>query len=86
MKITLKQGDFGFIYLIVAEDGREIFIQNDWDYPGSASTFGWQACECGATDGTVDCAHRTASAMIAESQSFLDEHIGDQTDDPGYFG
>ena len=23
--------------------------------------------------------------MIAEAQAFLDDHIGDQADDPGYF-
>ena len=26
---------------IVAEDGRTLLIQTDWDYPGVASTFGW---------------------------------------------
>ena len=49
MKITLERGDYGFLYLLVAEDGREILIQSDWDYPGTASTFGWVPCECGRT-------------------------------------
>lgn len=26
---------------IVADDGRRILIQTDWDYPGTASAFGW---------------------------------------------
>lgn len=26
---------------IVADDGRKVLIQTDWDYPGTASTFGW---------------------------------------------
>lgn len=26
---------------IVAEDGRTVLIQTDWDYPGTASSFGW---------------------------------------------
>lgn len=85
MKITFARGDFGFTYLVVAEDGRDILIQSDWDYPGLASTFGWTPCECGTTDGTVDCPHKTASRMIAEAQEFLDRHIGDSVDDPGYF-
>jgi hypothetical protein len=84
MKITLERGDFG-TYLVVAEDGRDILIQNDFDYPGIASTFGWSPCECGATDGTVDCGHKTASQMIAEAQAFLDENIGQSVADPGYF-
>lgn len=38
---------------IVAEDGRDMLIQTDWDYPSVAQTFGWtlahvQRCdECG---------------------------------------
>jgi hypothetical protein len=84
MKITLEQGDFG-TYLVVAEDGRDILIQTDFDYPGIASTFGWSPCECGATDGTVDCRHKTASQMIAEAQAFLDDNIGQSVEDPGYF-
>jgi hypothetical protein len=85
MKITLERGDFGFTYLLVAEDGRDILIQSDWDYPGTATTFGWRACECGATDGTVNCPHKTASEMIADAQAYLDEHIGESVEDPGYF-
>ena len=84
MKITLERGDFS-TYLIVAEDGRDILIQTDFDYPGIASTFGWSPCDCGATDGTVDCGHKAASQMIAEAQMFLDDNIGESVEDPGYF-
>jgi len=84
MRITLQRGDYG-TYLIVAEDGRDILIQTDWDFPGTASTFGWQACACGATDGTVDCPHKKASRMISEAADFLDANIGKTVDDPGYF-
>lgn len=85
MRITLERGDFGFTYLVVAEDGRDTLIQSDRDYPGLASTFGWTPCQCRATDGTVDCPHKTASRMIADAQEFLDRHIGDTVDAPGYF-
>jgi hypothetical protein len=84
MKITISRGECGTCRL-KAEDGRDMLIQSDTEFPGIASTFGWTPCGCGATDGTVDCAHRTASDMIAEAQKFLDDHIGDRADDPGYF-
>jgi hypothetical protein len=81
--ITLERGDFG-TYKLVAADGRSALIQTDWDYPGTAATFGW-APHCEVTDGTVDCPHGvSASQMIAEARSFLDEHIGDTVEDPGY--
>jgi hypothetical protein len=85
MNITLESGDYG-TYVLGADDGREILIQTDWDFPGVASTFGWSPCECGRTDGTVDCPHRAASAMIAEAAQYLDDHVGESVDDPGYFG
>ncbi len=75
----------GWDYLLIADDGQEVLIQTDWDYPGTARAFGWTPCSCGATDGTVDCSHRTASAMIGSAQEYLDEHFGDEIDDPGYF-
>lgn len=84
MKITLQEGDFG-TFLIVREDGRDLLVQTDYDYPGLASTFGWSPCSCGETDGTVNCSHRTADDMIAEARDFLQERVGQTTDDPGYF-
>lgn len=85
MKITLQSGDFGWDYVIEAEDGRDVLIQTDWDYPGTASTFGFVPCDCGETDGTIDCKHKTASDMIAAAAEYLDDHIGDTVEDPGYF-
>jgi hypothetical protein len=84
MKIALHEGDFD-TFLVAAEDGRDLLVQMDFDFPGLASTFGWSPCSCGATDGTVDCAHQTASEMIAEARDFLSAHVGDTADDPGYF-
>ena len=84
MKITLERGDYDS-FLLVAADGRDLLIQSDWDFPGTASTFGWVPCPCGATDGTVDCAHRTRSDMIVEARAFLTEHLGKAVEDPGYF-
>jgi len=52
-------------------------IQSDWDFPGVASRMGFVPCACGATDGTVDCAHRTASEMIAAAYDFIRGHAGE---------
>jgi hypothetical protein len=71
--------------IIEALEALGYIPMTDFDLQGIASTFGWTPCECGSTDGTGDCAHRKASDMIAEAQAFLDDHIGDQADDPGYF-
>lgn len=82
---------------ILAEDGRSVLVQTDWDYPGVASTFGWSMrdvqrntagdCLHDFTDGTVDCADcgLTASDFIAAARLWLDEHDGAQAEDPGYF-
>jgi hypothetical protein len=44
---------------ILADDGRSILIQSDWDYPGTAQAFGWtlqsvQRClQCGGIAATA---------------------------------
>ena len=76
MKITLQEGQFGWDYLIVAEDGQDILIQTDWEYPEVARTFGWETPEGKAL---------TASEEIALAQQFLDDNIGAEAEDPGYF-
>jgi hypothetical protein len=65
---------------------ESLLIQTDWDYPPTASTFGWTPCpECSNTDGTIDCEHKTASQMISEAHDYLCENIGKVTLDPGYY-
>jgi hypothetical protein len=54
-----------------------LFIQTDWDYAGLASMFGWVPCECGFTDGTVDCQHRKVGDMLAEAFDYLCEYEGE---------
>ena len=82
--ITLEAGQFGN-YLIVNDDGADLLVQTDWDYPGLASSFGFVPCECGETDGTVNCAHKTATEMINDAATFLDDNLGKRVEDPGYF-
>jgi hypothetical protein len=66
--------------------GEETILVNvDWDFPCVASAFGYIPCECGFTDGTVDCEHKTVSYMIYAAMNYLDEHLGDVVEDPGYF-
>jgi hypothetical protein len=84
MMISLESGRFGWDFVIEAEDGRTVYVQTDWDYPGVASSFGWAPC-CDATDGTVDCEHGTAMDHINAAREYLDAHIGDVVEDPGYF-
>jgi hypothetical protein len=96
--ITLEQGQFGSDYIIRSSDGETMLVQTDWEYPGIATTFGWDTfdvqhdddvtlCKHIETDGTVDCPDcgMKTSKFIAAAHDYLDEHIGDEVDDPGYF-
>lgn len=69
MNITLESGSFGWDYAIVADDGRDILVQTDYDYPGLALAFGWSGDD---TD-------------IEAAQEFLDDNIGATVEDPGFF-
>ena len=83
MTVTLCEGDV-HTFRIVAESGHSILVESD-HFPDLAMLFGWSACPCGATDGTIDCDHRTVHEMIADAREFLRAHVGDTADDPGYF-
>lgn len=69
-------------FLIVADgashydDSQTALVQSDWDFPAVASRCGFVPCECGATDGTVDCNHHTASEMISAAYDWLAERDG----------
>lgn len=85
--IVLKEGRFGWVYLVVnLATGEDILIQSDWDYPGTASTFGWSPCH-GETDGTIDCpvCGKVAQELIQEAGDYLGRHIGEEAEDPGFF-
>ena len=79
--IELQSGDFGWDYLIVHDDGRDVLIQTDWDYPGVARTFGWS----GRVPKRLSKGANEASAEIRAAQEWLDGHIGARAEDPGYF-
>ena len=56
------------------------FVESDWDYAALASALGWVPCQCGGTDGTVDCKScgRTVSAMLSEAFDYLEERDGEE--------
>lgn len=102
MTITLTRSDPPLrMPIILNEDGREILVQTDHDYPGTASSFGWSVsqveegkphafslpCEHLGTDGTIECpaCGEPASSFITAARDWLDEHEGATADDPGYF-
>jgi hypothetical protein len=85
---------------ILADDGRTLLIQTDWDFPGVASSFGWNIadvtvysgrfrlpCDHSETDGTVDCPRcgTRAGVFIEAARDWLTENDGATADDPGYF-
>ena len=71
MKITWDTdvGAPGYAGRIVAENGRDILVAFDWDWPGVARTFGWSGDD---------------DEIIAAGE-YLDAHDGATADDPGYF-
>ena len=85
MKIFYECDRFGNYEIGNSEDERTVYIQDDFSRLGLASRFGWVPCKCGETDGTVDCRHKTVMDMINSATSYLDNHQGEEIDDPGYF-
>lgn len=70
---------------LIVQDGADpyssdpadtVLVQTDWDFPGVASRTGFIPCDCGGTDGTVDCPHHTASDMISAAYDWLRERDG----------
>lgn len=64
-----------FGYLVVNDDGRDILFQQSMDYPSLASNFGWPYQDF----------DKDISEQIQEAIEWLDDHIGDTAEDPGYF-
>lgn len=67
-------------------DADTVLFQSDWDWPGLASNLGYVPCECGYTDGTVDCEHHKTIDMITAAYDYLMDHLEEEFEDPGYFG
>lgn len=81
---------------------QSILVQNDFDYPGVASLFGWSirevqvmqaryygvSCDHSGTDGTIKCPDcgLVANTFIEAAGAWLRDNNGVTVDDPGYFG
>ena len=84
--ITYTVESHGCYEISNTDDDETILVQSDWDYPSLAHTFGWTGiCECGETDGTVNCSHKSASDMIDGAREYLDTYEGEMVEDPCYF-
>jgi hypothetical protein len=73
------------LFQLAAQNGQSVLLQSDWDFPKAASLFGFVPCPCGQTDGTIRCPHRAPREMIEHALAFLWKHVGESTEDPGYF-
>ena len=71
-------------FLIVRDGGDPrceqdtVMVDLDYDFPGIASRMGYVPCDCGDTDGTVDCAHKTALQMVGEAYAHICEREDEQ--------
>ena len=72
MRITLEPGPY-FTFLLKAECGDSRLVQIDTDFPGVARSFGWEGPP------------RETKESIWDAYEFLEEHVGADIDDPGYF-
>ena len=99
MKITLDSNpsDAPCCMKVMAEDGRDVLIQEDWSFPATAELFGWSLtelqndehdrdgtpCSHDSTDGTVDCPDcgLTASEFIEAARNWLDSNDGITAED-----
>ena len=72
MKVNLDYGPF-FTFLLKSEVGESRLVQFDADFPGVARSFGWQGPP------------RDTNESIWDAYEFLEENVGVDIDDPGYF-
>jgi hypothetical protein len=67
--------------------GKDLYFQTDYDFPGLASTFGWDGkilpmTKLRAVD--IDPSDKTAAEIYSAIQ-YLDKNEGKKVEDPGYF-
>jgi hypothetical protein len=72
MKISLEQGPY-CTFLLRADSGDTRLVQFDSDFPGVARSFGWQGPP------------RDTRESIWDAYEFLEQSVGADIDDPGYF-
>ncbi len=60
----------GWVLLCEVLD-RSLPLTLDTDILEAARLFGWSACECGMTEGTTACSHKTPELMREQARQFL---------------
>lgn len=84
--IKLETAQFGNYLIRNTLTDETVLVQSDWDYPSVAQSFGFGGlCTCGSSDGTVDCPCASIGQHMRAAVEWLDDNIGVQADDPGYF-
>ena len=68
---TLNEATSSECVILLSNEGSRIRISAPAELCELASILGWVACDCGMTDGSDDCEHRTADAMLQEAVLFL---------------
>lgn len=83
MKATLMGPDDQGCWYLCDGNGHDWPVVRDRkEHAYAARLFGWTACECGQTNGTTACEHRTVEEMLEEARAFLMDHIGDEIEPP----
>lgn len=82
--IRLEKGDSNCYLLVDTNTGKDMLMQNEWDYSPIAICFGFVPCpdcdcDCDETDGTA------ARDLIVDARQYLDEHLGYEINDMGFF-
>ena len=85
MMVKLESMDHAGNVTIRRDDGKSYTVGEE-GWCSVARYYGWKACtECDETDGSVDCAHHTTSEMLVSAGDHIADHVGDETDDPGWW-
>ena len=61
---------------------ESVFIQTDWDYPGTANSFGWNIASVKPADEPDE---DDVATFISAAFDWLCENDGAIAEDPGYF-
>ncbi len=78
--VTLQQDDQKNWRLNCEELNLSLTITKNTGITELARLYGWGTCECGLSDGTKSCRHKTKEIMLEEAEQFLTDNIGWEAD------
>ncbi len=68
---------------------KQIHVYGLDEFCSVARYFGWRPCEndecCEQTDGSIACSHHSVYDMQVSAEKHLENCVGQETDDPGWF-